>query len=68
LKNRSTSTNLAIVTDFTATELDKGGRADIVYTGFSKAFDLVDHDVLLSKLKFFNFSTGTLKLLTSYLR
>ena len=68
LQDRSTMTNLTILTDFLTSELDKGGQVDVIYTDFSKAFDTVDHDVLLFKLTLFNLSPQTIKLFASYLR
>ena len=34
--------------------------------GYSKAFDTLNHVLLLSKLKFFGFSHNALKFMTSY--
>jgi len=31
-------------------ELDSGGEIDVIYTNFAKAFDIVPHHRLLSKL------------------
>ena len=67
LKHRSCTTNLAIVTDYIAKELDKGGQVDVIYTDLSKAFDKVNHDVLLQKLASFNFSKRAIEYLASYL-
>ena len=39
-----------------------------VFVDFAKAFDMVNHDLLLSKLKFYGISSDTLNLLTSYLK
>lgn len=53
LAGRSTVTNLACITQFIAEALDEGGQVDVIYTDFSKAFDTLDHGILLQKL--FNF-------------
>lgn len=37
------------------------------FLDLKKAFDTVNHEVLLSKLSFFNFSTETIKWMNSYL-
>ena len=55
------------MTDYIATELDRGGQVDVVYTDFSKAFDVVNHDVLLQKLASLNFTSRPIKYLASYL-
>ena len=40
---------------------------DVVYTDFSKAFDRIDHSILLIKLRNFGFSDSLVKLIKSYL-
>ena len=67
LAHRSTITNLVTVTDFIAEKLDEGGQVDIIYTDFSKAFDTVNHDILLNKLYNMNVSKSALDLMKSYL-
>ena len=51
LKNRSTVTNLAVFTDFLTEQVDRGNQIDVIYTDYSKAFDRIDHDILLLKLQ-----------------
>lgn len=64
---RSTSTNLLYLTQYTAEVLDMGGQVDIIYTDFSKAFDRLNHDILLKKLSFFGFSPSLIEFFKSYL-
>ena len=42
-------------------------QLDVAYTDFSKAFDRVNHDFLLYKLKSYNIHPNILMLLQSYL-
>ena len=51
LKGRSTVTQLLQILDDWTETLESGGRIDVVYTDFEKAFDKVPHNRLLSKLK-----------------
>ena len=51
LKGRSTVTQLFQILDDWTETLESGGRIDVVYTDFEKAFDKVPHNRLLSKLK-----------------
>ncbi len=44
-----------------------GGEIGAVFLDFKKAFDTVNHEVLLSKLSLFNFSTDAIKWMNSYL-
>lgn len=67
LAGRSTVTNLTVLTQYLAESLDLGGQVDVVYTDFSKAFDRIDHGLLISKLPSFGFSEKFIQLLTSYL-
>ena len=52
---RSTTTNLAVYHSFVSRALDEGLQVDTVYTDFQKAFDTVDHSVLLQKLSRWGF-------------
>ena len=65
LPKRSCSTNLINLTDDIAFNLYKDIGTDIIYFDFAKAFDTVNHDLLISKLKN-NFKIGgrLLKFLT----
>ena len=47
--------------------LDKKGFAGIVLTDLSKAFDCIDHDLLIAKLQAYGFSIDSLKFIHSYL-
>jgi len=49
-KDDQLSQLLHILDDYTET-LESGGRIDVVYTGYEKAFDKVPHKWVLSKLK-----------------
>ena len=51
LKGRSTVTQLLQILDDWTETLESGGRIDVVYTDFEKAFDKVPHNRLLIKLK-----------------
>jgi hypothetical protein len=39
----------------------------VIYIDFRKAFDVIDHDLLLQKMKLYNFSNEALNLVESYL-
>lgn len=67
MAQRSTVTNLACVTQFISDSLDAGGQVDVIYTDIQKAFDQIDHYLLLSKLESFGFSDTLILLFTSYL-
>jgi len=51
LKGRSTVTQLLQILDDCREALELGGRIDVIYTDFEKAFDKVPHKRLISKLK-----------------
>lgn len=67
IRGRSTSTNLMCITEYLSNVLDSGGQADVIYIDFSKAFDKMDHGILLSKLASFGFSPPLLIFFKSYL-
>ena len=49
VKNKSCQTNLILFFDQVTSLIDRGNAVDIVYLDFSKAFDKVSHDILISK-------------------
>lgn len=67
MQGRSTTTNLFCITQYISESLDSGGQVDVIYTDFSKAFDRLDHGILLCKLRQFGFSDKLSDLLASYL-
>lgn len=67
MKGRSTTTNLVVITQFIAKSIDMQAQTDVVYTDFSKAFDRLDHNILLKKLTLFGLSPALVMLFVSYL-
>lgn len=67
MSGRSTVTNLSTITQYLAEVMDKRGQVDVIYTDFSRAFDTINHTILLHKLQRFGLSPNTLKLMSSYL-
>lgn len=67
IANKSISTNLFIFGNYVYETLENKSQLDTVYTDFRKAFDKVDHDVLLLKLNRFGLSGNLLKTMKSYL-
>ncbi|KAK0142318.1 putative RNA-directed DNA polymerase from transposon X-element [Merluccius polli] len=65
--NHSTETANCYFLESVKSKLDAGGIVGAVFLDLKKAFDTVDHQVLLSKLSFFNFSTETVEWMRSYL-
>lgn len=67
MEKRSTNTNLIYFSQFLSNVIDQQGQVDVIYTDFSKAFDRLDHRILLIKMEQFGFSTSLIQLLSSYL-
>jgi hypothetical protein len=67
MQHRSTLTNLLSFQADIMDALVLRSQTDCVYTDYSKAFDRVPHDILLSKLCSYGVSGSLLRWLTSYL-
>lgn len=67
MKYRSTITNLLVYTNYLFQCIDSGLQVDAVYTDFCKAFDKVDHNMLLKKLAFNGIRGNLLRWFTSYI-
>ena len=69
LPNRSCVTNLTILIDDITKSLHNNTGTDIIYFDFAKAFDSVNHDLILHKLKTkFKIDGRLLKFIQDYLR
>ena len=64
----SCQTALIKLADQWMTCIDKGDIAGTLFLDFRKAFDLVDHEILLNKLSTYTFTVSALKLIASYIR
>lgn len=66
VNKKSTVTNLCIFSDYLAREINNA-QIDTIYTDLAKAFDRVNHNILLEKLKSFSFDEDLIIFLKSYL-
>lgn len=64
---RSTTTNLLLFVDYVLNGMGHCGQVDALYTDFSKAFDKVNHQLLIQKLQLLGVSGALLSWLQSYL-
>jgi len=47
--------------------MESAGQTDVIYTDFSKAFDSVNHSILIAKLRLFGIHNPLLSWFSSYL-
>ena len=69
LPQKSCCTQMIEYCDSLSLSLNQNLRADIIYLDFSKAFDSVNHDIILSKLKYqYKIDGALLKFIANYLK
>jgi hypothetical protein len=66
-RHHSTETTLINIYDRLINNINNNSINGIIFADFKKAFDLVDHKALISKLHIYGFEDISLKLVTSYL-
>ena len=67
-ENYNTQYCLTYVLEKWKNTLDKGKHVGAVFMDLSKAFDTINHDLLIAKLEAYGFSTNALLLMLSYLK
>ncbi|CAK1584851.1 unnamed protein product [Parnassius mnemosyne] len=67
MKGRSTASNLVSYVESLVGAVDSRVQVDAVYTDFSKAFDTVNHSILLEKLQLYGVTGPLLGWFASYL-
>lgn len=68
MTHRSSVTNLAVFSQYVSEVIHDKGQIDVIYTDFSKAFDKIDHSIMISKLINFGFNSSMLVFFRSYLQ
>ncbi|KAL0871522.1 hypothetical protein ABMA27_005236 [Loxostege sticticalis] len=66
VKNRSTTSNLLTFTNALFENIDDRVQIDAIYTDFEKAFDKVDHEILLNKIAYNGIRGNLLRWFASY--
>ena len=64
--NHSTDLCLAQLIDFVATGMGKQRHTGMISVDLQKAFDTLNHGVLLGKMKYFGFQASLIKQFESY--
>ena len=67
-KSHGAQISLAVLLEKWKRALDKGEYVSTLFMDLSKAFDTINHDPLLAKLKAYGFSKEALQLMKNYLK
>ena len=65
---KGVNTNLACFVQYVSEQIDAGLQVDTIYTDFQKAFDRVNHEILIEKMGDMEFTRETLQVFKSYLK
>ena len=65
--NHSTQNALLNIIEKWKHALDKGKKVGTIFVDLSKAFDTLNHNLLLAKLNVYEFSCNAIKFVQSYL-
>ncbi len=65
--NHSTNSCLSYLSNKVLTSFDQGMLTGMILIDLQKAFDTIDHEILLQKMKYIGFSVATIKWFESYL-
>ena len=68
MKNRSTLTNLCVYLEDISEAVNKGMNVDAIYTDFSRAFDVVNFNLLIKKLNCYGVKGNLLRWTESFLK
>ena len=66
MERKPNLTNLICITQDLSEVIDDHRQTDVIYTDFRKAFDQVDHYILLEKLRRIGFSDSLISLSLSF--
>lgn len=67
IKGRSVETNLLCYYNAISKSLESGTQTDVIYTDFSKAFNSINHSLLLVKLRLYGIADPLLSWFNSYI-
>ena len=68
LRNCSTTTALQHMMDVWLKSIDSGKLVATLFLDLSAGFDVINHDLLINKLKYYKFSEGSIRWFESYLK